>query len=132
VAVEGQTVEIIGKQLYVDGKPFAFPKDGKYASDQIIPPELSTRDFFGPKQVPAGHVFVLGDNRDNSQDSRAWGALDKKLIKGKAMFVYFSWEPDRDAPKWGAPYIDKIFAIPIYHITHFPWRIQWERLFRGL
>lgn len=131
IAVEGQTVEIIGKQLYIDGKPTPLPRNGKFSDERIIPPELSTRDFFGPKQVPAGHVFVMGDNRDNSQDSRAWGVLDKSLIKGKAMFVYFSWKNDPNAPKWGPPYFDKVFTIPIYNITHAPWRIQWGRLFKG-
>lgn len=132
IAVEGQTVEIIGKQLYIDGKPTPLPREGKFIDERIIPPELSTRDFFGPKQVPAGHVFVMGDNRDNSQDSRAWGVLDKSMIKGKAMFAYFSWETDPNAPKWGPPYFDKVFTIPIYNLAHAPWRIQWGRLFKGM
>ncbi len=131
-AVEGQTVEIIGKQLYVDGQHVAFPENAAGLSDKVIPGELGNRDFFGPKQVPAGHIFVLGDNRDNSQDSRQWGFLDKSLIKGKAVFIYFSWKPDDNAPKWGPPYIDKIITIPFYNITHFPWRVNWGRLFQGL
>jgi signal peptidase I len=129
VAVEGQTVEIVGKQLFVDGEPVPLPSGGKFADNKIIPAEFSNRDFFEPKQVPIGHVFVLGDNRDNSDDSRTWGFLDKNLIKGKAMFVYFSWKPDPDAPRWGPPYIDKIVTIPFYNIVHLPWRLNWERLF---
>ena len=41
--------------------------------------------------VPEGHIFMMGDNRYNSMDSRYWGPLDMKLIKGKAMFIYWSW-----------------------------------------
>jgi signal peptidase I len=86
VAVEGQTVELIDDQLYVDGalreEPFS-----KYVFGSR--PDR----HFGPFTVPEGHIFMMGDNRDNSADSRAWGPLDKKLISGKAMFIYFSWNP---------------------------------------
>ena len=86
VATEGQSVELIDNQLYVDGvlrdEPFT-----KYVFGSR--PDR----HFGPFTVPAGHIFMMGDNRDNSADSRAWGPLDKKLIAGKAMFIYFSWNP---------------------------------------
>ena len=86
VAVEGQTVELIDNQLFVDGvlseEPFT-----KYVFGSR--PDR----HFGPFTVPPGHLFMMGDNRDNSADSRAWGPLDKTLIAGKAMFIYFSWNP---------------------------------------
>ena len=86
VALEGQTVELIDDQLFVDGvlqdEPFT-----KYVFGHR--PDR----HFGPFTVPAGHIFMMGDNRDNSADSRAWGPLDKNLIAGKAMFIYFSWNP---------------------------------------
>lgn len=80
VAVEGQTVELKGTQLYVDGE-LQGEEYAKYFHGST----------FGPYTVPVGHIFVMGDNRDNSADSRVWGPLDKNLILGKAMFIYFSW-----------------------------------------
>jgi signal peptidase I len=86
VAVEGQTVELIDNHLFVDGvlQDESFTK---YVFGSR--PER----HFGPFTVPEGDIFMMGDNRDNSADSRAWGPLNKKLITGKAMFIYFSWNP---------------------------------------
>ena len=90
VAVGGQTVAIRDKVVYVDGvkreEPFVTHDD---------PRILPGRDNFGPYVVPPGHLFMMGDNRDNSSDSRVWGPLPANLIKGKAMFTYFSWDPKR-------------------------------------
>ena len=84
---EGQTVELIDDQLFVDGV-----HAGRGDSPKYVFGSRPDRHF-GPFTVPEGHVFMMGDNRDNSADSRAWGPLDKKLISGKAMFIYFSWNP---------------------------------------
>ena len=83
IAVEGQTVALKGTHLFIDGveKPESYAK--------YIYGDVSRRDF-GPCLVPAGHILVFGDNRDNSWDSRYWGPLDKKLLRGKALFLYFS------------------------------------------
>jgi signal peptidase I len=81
VAVAGQTVELKGTHLYIDGvekqEPYA-----KYERGGI-------RDF-GPYTVPRGRILCLGDNRDYSADSRYWGPLDTKLLRGEALFLYFS------------------------------------------
>jgi signal peptidase I len=84
VAVEGQTVELVDNKLYVDG----VMQDEEF-SKYVFGSRPDRR--FGPFKVPEDHVFMMGDNRDNSADSRAWGPVDKKLISGKAMFIYFSW-----------------------------------------
>ena len=99
VAVERQTVEIRDKVLYVDGvareEPYAVHKDPR-----VLPGETSSRDNFGPYVVPEDHIFMLGDNRDNSHDSRFWGALPRSLVKGKSMFLYWSWDEERRLPRW--------------------------------
>ena len=79
VAVEGQTVELKGRTLYVNG----VAQNESYA-------KYYHGSNFGPYIVPEGHIFMMGDNRDNSADSRVWGPLPKSLILGKAMFIYFS------------------------------------------
>jgi signal peptidase I len=83
IAVEGQTVEIRGKRVFVDGKELQEDYVKYIGGDK---PRRNLERFV----VPKGHIFVMGDNRDNSYDSRFWGALNKKYIRGKAMFLYFS------------------------------------------
>jgi signal peptidase I len=76
----------------VNGQPQVEP----YAH-YLFPPadETQTDGFdlrrkFGPVTVPAGHYFMMGDNRDNSEDSRYWGPLQREFVKGKALFLYMS------------------------------------------
>ena len=130
VAVEGQTVEVVAKKVYIDGKLAAEPELAKHIDSKYLPVELSARDYFGPKQVPPGQLFVMGDNRDDSKDSRFWGFVDKRQVKGRTFLIYFSWKADPNAPQWSSPYIDKVFTIFFYNLVHFPWRIGWSRLFR--
>jgi signal peptidase I len=96
VAVGGQTVMIRDKNLYVDGKrqvePYVIHIDPR-----TLPREVSQRDNFGPITVPKGYLFMMGDNRDNSHDSRFWGPLSVGLVKGKAMIRYFSWDGDHSS-----------------------------------
>jgi len=99
VAVEGQTVEIRDKVLYVDGKAQVEPYI-IHSDDRILPKEVSARDNFGPTVVPKGHIFMMGDNRDNSHDSRFWGPLALNLIKGKAMILYWSWDAEKNRPRF--------------------------------
>jgi signal peptidase I len=98
VAVEGQTLEIRDKVLYINDVPQKEPYV-IHSDERIIPREISARDNFGPTVVPRGHIFMMGDNRDNSHDSRFWGPLPLNLIKGKAMILYWSWDAEKGAPR---------------------------------
>jgi len=98
VAVEGQTLEIRNKVLYIDGVPQKEPYV-IHSDERTIPREVSARDNFGPTVVPKGHIFMMGDNRDNSHDSRFWGPLPLSLVKGKAMILYWSWDAEKSAPR---------------------------------
>jgi signal peptidase I len=66
----------------------------------ILPASMQPRDNFGPVTVPPHSVFVMGDNRDESLDSRFWGAVDLNDVEGKAHMVYFSWNRDEHEVRW--------------------------------
>jgi len=92
VAIEGEVVELRDNVVYINGEPL----EELYTHFEGRPHKAN----YGPVKVPEGYVFVLGDNRNNSQDSRYWGMLDIDLIKGKAMVLYFSWNKDKHWPRW--------------------------------
>ncbi len=134
VAVAGDTVEVRNKELYINGKkemaPYAvhkfyytlppLPADRQvnfqklWESRAFYRSELSpyVRDNFGPVVVPEGHIFAMGDNRDNSEDSRFWGPLSLRYIKGKPLVLYFSSS--------AAPNIARIILSP--------WSIRLNRI----
>ncbi len=85
IALEVEKIEIKSKQVYIDDLPF--PESYKVHLDNKVYPG---RDNFGPIIVPSDHCFVLGDNRDKSMDSRHWGFLPLRNIKGKPLYIYLS------------------------------------------
>lgn len=97
IAVEGEMIEIKNKTIYINGikKPDSW---GRHIDNQLIPREIAPRDNFGPYTVPKDAVFAMGDNRDNSQDSRFWGPVRKEHLVGKALILYFSWNHNTTDP----------------------------------
>jgi signal peptidase I len=98
IATEGQRVEVKDKVVYVDGETLPFPPESKFTDRRILSRGISRRDNYGPVTVPLDAFFVMGDNRDNSQDGRYWGFVPMKNLKGKAMILYWSW--NKEAPLW--------------------------------
>ena len=90
VAVGGQEVRLADKVLYVDGEIFPNPPLSKHTDPGIHSASYTMRDNFGPYRVPEDQFFMMGDNRDNSSDSRVFGPVPRGLIKGKAMIIYWS------------------------------------------
>lgn len=96
VGLAGDTVRVVNKKVYVNGEPL----EDSYSvtlDPEILP---SARDNFGPVVVPPHSVFVMGDNRDNSHDSRFWGSVALSDIKGKAFLFYWSWDQDNFSVRW--------------------------------
>ena len=93
VGLPGETLEVRGRQVYIDGAPLDEPYLPESAR-RLRPGErlVDGRDNHGPVVIPAGHYFAMGDNRDDSEDSRFWGALPHDHIKGKALVIYWSYD----------------------------------------
>ena len=117
VAVGGQTIEIHDKHIFVDGKPFINPTHVKFENPYIIQKKLSPRDNFGSFIVPENSLFMMGDNRDNSNDSRFWGVVPIENVVGKASIVYWSWT--HEPPLWKIPI--ELFKREI--------TVRWGRIF---
>ena len=130
IAGPGQTVELRDKKVFIDGKLVEDPEYSKHTDKRIKPRSGSngSRDNYGPYTVPEGHYFMLGDNRDNSYDSRVWGCVPRSNILGRAMIIHFSWAPDNCAPAidWHDPL--SIFKSLVYNVANFHKRVKWNRI----
>jgi len=99
VGVAGDVVQGKDKKIYVNGELI----DDSYSirtDPFIIPGGMQKRDNFGPITVPENSLFVMGDNRDESLDSRFWGFVDLKVVRGKAFVIYWSWDQENFGVRW--------------------------------
>ncbi len=102
IGIPGDEVEIRDKEVFINGEPFE-ENDAtytKFTEDRVFPGDVNPRDNFGPVTIPENQYFVLGDNRDNSYDSRFWGFVDERALKGEAFIIYWSWDSEQFGPRW--------------------------------
>ena len=120
VALGGQVVQVRDKLLLVDGVPPPFPEKAQHtdfhtypigARTYGIPPSLGNRDNWGPYRVPRDNVFLMGDNRDNSVDSRYFGPVPVKNIIGRARLIALSFDKESDVPLYRRPRLNRMISL---------------------
>jgi signal peptidase I len=132
IGLPGETVEVKERKIYINGAPIDDPHAHYLlpasSSDEVT--SFDVRERYGPVTVPPNQYFVMGDNRDNSQDSRYWGFLPRELIKGKALIIYWSYESERvDYEEAGAgATIRNVASV----FSHFFTRTRWSRMFQQI
>jgi signal peptidase I len=121
IGLPGDTVEMVGRAVYVNGESLK----EKYA--QYVDPG-SINEHYGPYHVPAEQYFVLGDNRDNSQDSRFWGSVPRGYMLGRAFMICWSFETPRDA------YLPTSTSVRLRRsadaFLNFFAKVRWDRTFQ--
>ncbi len=100
IGIPGDVVEIRDKVIFVNHQRLNHDV-GVFTDPHIMPGTLRPRDNLGPVSVPAGHLFVMGDNRDESFDSRFWGFVPLRDVSGKAFIIYWSWDSEGFRIRWG-------------------------------
>jgi signal peptidase I len=132
IGLPGETIELRNKKVYVNGNPLDEPYvhflEPSHEDAEIT--SFDVRERYGPVTVPSHQYFVMGDNRDNSQDSRYWGFLPRSYIKGKALMIYWSYEATDDqntGDGFGAT-VKRTLSV----VTNFFTGTRWERLLKQI
>jgi signal peptidase I len=123
IGLPGETLEVRNKRVYINGDPLDEPY--VHFLDPTPAAEVTSfdlRERYGPVRVPDGQFFVMGDNRDNSQDSRYWGFLPADYVKGRALVIYWSYDGTRDGDEPGGA------ARVVSIVTNFFTGTRWERI----
>jgi len=133
MGLPGDTLKILDKDLYINGRRVDDSSFTWYADSESYPRDLylhpkRVRDNFGPKTVPPGNYFCMGDNRDNSNDSRYWGTVPEGYLKGRAFVVYWSFESEPETGEW-PDYQGKLRQMGRVAL-HFFTQTRWDRTFR--
>lgn len=136
VGLPGDRIELRNKRLFVNGEPqdeaawVSHRDDRTYPRSIFLSEEYRYRDNLGPLSVPSDEYFFLGDNRDESSDSRFWGTVPGKYIKGRALLVYWSFATDdaNASPSW--PGLGVRLRQLADVVVHFPSRTRWGRSLR--
>jgi signal peptidase I len=133
IGLPGESVELRNKKVYINGAAIDEPYVHFLtppSSDLQEVTSSDVRENYGPVTVPADQYFVMGDNRDNSEDSRYWGFLPRNNVKGKALIIYWSYESGRE------DYLDEGYVASAKRLgsvfVHFFTRTRWERLFHQI
>jgi signal peptidase I len=96
IGLPGETIQVINRKVHINGEPLKDEAYAYYASTRFV----RGLDNHGPVKIPEDSYFMMGDNRENSSDSRVWGPVPFELMKGKAFMIYWSWNgPDRNV-RW--------------------------------
>jgi signal peptidase I len=134
IGLPGETVEVKDRKIYINGAPIDDPHAHYLlpaaSGDYHEVTSFDVRERYGPVTVPANHYFVMGDNRDNSQDSRYWGFLPRDLVKGKALVIYWSYESEREEFEEAGAGATIRNLVSVF--THFFTRTRWSRMFHQI
>jgi signal peptidase I len=136
IGIGGDRVEIRDKVVFVNDVPldeagYIVHRDPRiYPRSIFLSEEYRKRDNFGPITVPPGEFFFLGDNRDDSNDSRFWGTVPRRFVKGRALLVYWSFESGYRGSEWQG-YLARFRELAEV-VVKFPTRTRWDRTLRPI